>query len=269
MEYIETGRSPASALRAAGGIVPWALGMVMFVLTLVDYSAGWDEPVRDSALVVYAALSAGAAGLARWHRWPLLAATAVGAVLFSSWPGFLSASYYAGTSVRRSAHVVVFACAATVALLGVPALHHALGADFPLGSDHQITATERGFSVLFLIGTPLVLGLWVGARRQVLAALAERAERLEREHTARAEQARTAERTCIAREMHDVVAHKVSLMVLHAGALEVGARDGETTRTAELIRATGREALTNLRVPLCLSRCLVRWRRLGFGGSGK
>ena len=47
--------------------------------------------------------------------------------------------------------------------------------------------------------------------------------------------------------MHDVVAHRVSLMVLHAGALEVNATDARTSDAAALIRSIGREALTNLR----------------------
>jgi signal transduction histidine kinase len=47
--------------------------------------------------------------------------------------------------------------------------------------------------------------------------------------------------------MHDVVAHRVSLMVLHAGALEVNSPDEHTAAAAALIRTTGREALADLR----------------------
>lgn len=101
-------------------------------------------------------------------------------------------------------------------------------------------------TVIFLV-TPLVFGLWVGTRRQLVSRLQERAERLEREQHLLAEQAIGAERTRIAREMHDVVAHRVSLMVLHAGGLEVSATDERTTEAAGLIRTTGREALTELR----------------------
>ncbi|MEU0491628.1 histidine kinase [Nocardiopsis sp. NPDC006139] len=98
----------------------------------------------------------------------------------------------------------------------------------------------------FLI-TPTVMGLWVGTRRQLIDRLHERAERLEREQHLLADQAITAERTRIAREMHDVVAHRVSLMVLHAGGLEVSSDDPRTIETAGVIRTTGREALTELR----------------------
>lgn len=52
--------------------------------------------------------------------------------------------------------------------------------------------------------------------------LQDRADRLEREQHLLASQARMEERTRIAREMHDVVSHRVSLMVVHAGALEAG-----------------------------------------------
>jgi signal transduction histidine kinase len=58
---------------------------------------------------------------------------------------------------------------------------------------------------------------------------------------------RLEERARIAHDMHDVVAHRVSLMVLHAGALEVNTTDDKAAATAALIRTTGREALAQLR----------------------
>ena len=61
------------------------------------------------------------------------------------------------------------------------------------------------------------------------ASLRERAERAEHERELRAEQAKVGERARIAREMHDVLAHKVSLIALHAGALEVNADDERDT----------------------------------------
>jgi len=92
-------------------------------------------------------------------------------------------------------------------------------------------------------------GMFVRARRQLVWSLHDRAVRAEAEQRLLADQARSAERARIAREMHDVVAHRVSLMVLHAGALEVrpDLPPAEVARTAGLIRATARQALEELR----------------------
>ena len=63
-------------------------------------------------------------------------------------------------------------------------------------------------------------GMYVRARRELLASLRERAERAEAEQHEHAEHVRANERERIAREMHDVLAHRISLLSLHAGALE-------------------------------------------------
>src|SRR5439155_422577 len=83
-----------------------------------------------------------------------------------------------------------------------------------------------------------------GARHDLLESLRERAARAEAEQELRAEQARLGERQRIAREMHDVLAHKVSLIALHAGALEVNPAAGaeQVRATAQLIRGTPRHA---------------------------
>ncbi|MFL1378594.1 MULTISPECIES: sensor histidine kinase [unclassified Nocardiopsis] len=112
---------------------------------------------------------------------------------------------------------------------------------------YQASFLGHFFLIIGFLVMPTVMGLWVGTRRQLIDRLHERAERLEREQHLLADQAITAERTRIAREMHDVVAHRVSLMVLHAGGLEVSSEDPRTIETAGVIRTTGREALSELR----------------------
>ncbi|MFE5540624.1 sensor histidine kinase [Streptomyces sp. NPDC056519] len=99
---------------------------------------------------------------------------------------------------------------------------------------------------------PLAVGLWLAARRTLLANLRRQLflSREVRERDIAA--ARTAERSRIAGEMHDVVAHKVSLMVVHAGALEVSSTDPAVIEPASLIRESGREALQELRTVLGL-----------------
>ncbi|MEW2520280.1 sensor histidine kinase [Actinacidiphila alni] len=121
-------------------------------------------------------------------------------------------------------------------------------------------------SVLLALGVtapPVLLGLYVRARRRLVESLRERADGLERElellaekAAERAERARAEERTRIARDMHDVVAHRVSLMVVHAAALKaVALKDpAKASASAELLGDMGREALTELRQMLGVLR---------------
>ena len=106
--------------------------------------------------------------------------------------------------------------------------------------------------VLFVM--PLALaasgwGMFIRARRQLLFSLRERALRAEADQELHQEQARLAERTRIAREMHDVLAHRISLLALHAGGLEVrpDLPPEQVRETAALLRATARQALEELR----------------------
>jgi signal transduction histidine kinase len=92
-----------------------------------------------------------------------------------------------------------------------------------------------------------LLAMYFDARRRLVQALRERAERAERERHLLAEQARTEERARLAGEMHDVVTHRVSLMVLQAGALQVTAPDERTRQAADELRAAGCQALEELR----------------------
>ncbi|MFD5386064.1 sensor histidine kinase [Streptomyces sp. NPDC127074] len=116
---------------------------------------------------------------------------------------------------------------------------------------------------LGLTAPPVLLGLYVRARRRLVESLRERADGLERELSLladraeeRAEWARNEERTRIAREMHDVVAHRVSLMVVHAAALQaVALKDPEkASKNAALVGDMGRQALTELRQMLGVLR---------------
>jgi signal transduction histidine kinase len=92
-------------------------------------------------------------------------------------------------------------------------------------------------------------GLFVRVRREQFLALRERAAQLEAEQRLHIEHARDAERRRIAREMHDVLAHRVSLLSLHAGALEFrrDASPEEVAEAAGVIRETARAALEDLR----------------------
>lgn len=105
--------------------------------------------------------------------------------------------------------------------------------------------------VIGVLITAVVIGwgLFVRARREQMLSLRERAARLEAEQRLRIEHARDAERRRIAREMHDVLAHRVSLLSLHAGALEFrpDAPPEEVAEAAGVIRENAQAALEELR----------------------
>ncbi len=111
-------------------------------------------------------------------------------------------------------------------------------------------------SGLLEAGFVAAAGAYIGARRDLVVALRERAWRAEHDQELRTEQARLGERARIAREMHDVLAHKVSLIAMHAGALEVQSAPSpqQVTDAAALIRTTARQAMEDLREVLGVLR---------------
>ena len=111
-------------------------------------------------------------------------------------------------------------------------------------------------------------GMFIRARRQLLLSLRERALRAEADQELHEEQARVAERTRIAREMHDVLAHRISLLALHAGGLEVrpDLPPEQVRETAALLRSTARQALEELRSVIGVLR-EDAGQRAGAGGT--
>lgn len=99
-------------------------------------------------------------------------------------------------------------------------------------------------------------GTWAQARHALLAALRDRARRAEQEQERRVVEARTAERTRIAREMHDVLAHRLSLLAAAAGAMEYrpDAPPERLSAAAGVIRASAHHALDELREVITLLR---------------
>ncbi|MDY7090238.1 MAG: histidine kinase, partial [Actinomycetota bacterium] len=94
----------------------------------------------------------------------------------------------------------------------------------------------------------VVLGMLTRSHRQLVASWAARAREAEEGQRLRVEQARLAERERLAREMHDVLAHRISLLAVHAGALEVRREaSAEEQRAAGVIRECAHDALEDLR----------------------
>ena len=238
---------PGGVLGAASGTRSardWVVDIVMFLLaaaigifTLVETWADHTGVLAAIDVVVGAT-----ACLALWGRrsHPVpLAAIALVASIFSA--------LAAGSAVMALFNVVIRSSGRTaVALVGLGLLTAAI---FPL-----IYPGRDPYGLQLLVGlliTGVVVGwaLFVRAQRELVRSLREHAGRLEGEQRLRVEQARKAERLRIAREMHDVLAHRVSLLSLHAGALEFhrNAPRDEIAEAAGVIRATAHSALEDLR----------------------
>jgi signal transduction histidine kinase len=107
------------------------------------------------------------------------------------------------------------------------------------------------WAVLVTVGSATLVGWgsYTRARRALLESLRDKARRAEEQQAERVAEARRAERTRIAREMHDVLAHRLSLLATYAGALEYRP-DASPERLAEaagVVRAGVHQALDDLR----------------------
>jgi signal transduction histidine kinase len=104
-------------------------------------------------------------------------------------------------------------------------------------------------SGLLVFGLCVWVGAYIGLRRDHVRSLRERAETAEREQTSRAAQARANERARIAREMHDVLAHRMSLVAMHAGALayRTDLPPEKVAEAAAVVQANAHAALQELR----------------------
>jgi signal transduction histidine kinase len=120
---------------------------------------------------------------------------------------------------------------------------------------HSSGDSLTSFYLVGGLGTAAIVafGMFLRGRRQEQR---ERQRRAEAEQQLRIEKTRHAERTRIAREMHDVLAHRISLLSLHAGALEFrpDAPSDEVARAAAVIRASAHQALEDLRAVIGILR---------------
>jgi signal transduction histidine kinase len=192
------------------------------------------------ALVIADLIAGTLACLAVWlrRRRPVEVALFVGAATaFSTLAGGAAAVALFGVAVRRPFRTV--APVAGVYLATVP---------ISLLIRPEVELAEAAISP-FALAAVVGFGMYVRARKELVRSLAERAERAESEQRLRVEQARHQERARIAREMHDVLGHRLSLLSLHAGALEYGgsASPDDATRAAGVIRESAHQALEDLR----------------------
>jgi signal transduction histidine kinase len=214
------GFSLALGLASSDGVLhgldgyPWPLRVADVVFGGIGYVALWwrrRRPVAFAAYVLVVSLFSTVVG-----GLPLVAALTV--AIHRNWP----------TALVTSA---LLTAVAWPSLLLYP-------------GDSSAEASMLTVSVAMFAVTGW--GMFLRARRLLVASLRGRAERAEQTREEHARHAQIAERQRIAREMHDMLAHRLSLLSVQAGALEVtpaGAGDEAVTEAAAAIRATTHQAL--------------------------
>jgi signal transduction histidine kinase len=221
----------------------WIVDVAMFVVALgigvLALTDTWDGHARWTR--VLDVVVGTAACLALWLRRQRPVGVAVFTVVAST---FFALSGGAGLVAMFNAAIR----APRRALVGIAVLALVSSAIFSGLYRNSYDWFGLIFGVLLIV-VVIGWGLFVRAQRELMTTLRERAARLESEQRLSAERSREAERRRIAREMHDVLAHRLSLLSVHAGALEFrpDASPEEVSQAAAVIRATAREALEELR----------------------
>jgi signal transduction histidine kinase len=223
----------------------WIVDVTMFALALVIGVAVFatSEDLHSEEMTFYDLALGVVAFASLWwrRRYPLavaIIAIAPGAIsAFAAGAGLVA---FFNVAVRGSRGAIVASTVLSVAAGVVYYLVYPDG-DLPFALELLFIAV-----ITFAV---LAWGLFARAQRHLLRSSHERARQLEAEQRAHVEQAREAERRRIAGEMHDVLAHRLSLLSVHAGALEFrpDAPPEEIAGAAAVIRETARSALQELR----------------------
>ncbi|MGW6459319.1 histidine kinase [Streptomyces sp. NPDC055078] len=241
-----TGRAGASRRRPRRTVRDWIVDTVAFALAVfvgmlaaeTTEKAGNPEP-----LILVDQLIGAIACCALWlrRRWPVQLAVILTLVslLFPVAGGAFIVSLFSVAVHRPFRPVALIGLMALVAAISQPLVR-------PDPTSSFLASLIAGLVMVLLA---LGWGMLVRSRRQLVVVLRERAHRAETEAELRAEQAQRLAREAIAREMHDVLAHRLTLLSVHAGALEFrpDAPPAEVARAAGVIRDSAHEALQDLR----------------------
>jgi signal transduction histidine kinase len=221
---------------------PRLVDTALAVLVGLGVMSAWlVDPATDHRPLVGVvfAVAASAPLLVR-RRWPFAALAALVALAFTSpADGALTLPLLALVYTVASTRSWQSAVAAAVIAFGA----HMIYSD-----------TKDVIGPALYCAAVAAVGLYVGSRRTVMEALQERAERLDRERDLLAARAVAEERVRIAQELHDVVAHNVSLIVVQAQALGATVPDERVTDATTGIADLGRQAMSEMHRTLKLLR---------------
>jgi signal transduction histidine kinase len=234
------GRPSPSAIDAAVAVVACVVAELELALSSAIQGSPWVNAIAAAGATLPIALR---------RRWPLAAAVMVAAVVAGqeALGGDLTENSITPLlSLAMVVYGVSAYCDRRRAFVGLAAVLLLLWLEVVL-SDNTV-GSDFLFTALLVFG-PWLVGRIVATRVELAAELSDKADRLEREQDKQAELAVAQERSRIARELHDVVAHNVSVMVVQAAAAR-RMIDNDTNKAKEAlgsVEQTGRAALKEMR----------------------
>ncbi|MFL4473019.1 sensor histidine kinase [Paeniglutamicibacter sp. MACA_103] len=248
------GRFLSQAWRIALGLV---LGFTFFAFAYMDHSFDEASDVDAVGAVIALDMLCGLIALVLYpfrHRFPV--PVTVGLVLLST-PSTLAAGFamLAVVSLATRRRVLEIIGISVLLVVAGFAGEHLVGT-VVLREDDGTTWWQLGIVAVVMVGLLVLTGMYIGGRRQLTESLRRQVNSAVRERQAQIHAAKADERTRIAREMHDVLAHRLSLVALHSGALEYrnDLTPEETKQTAGVIRENSHLALGELREVLGMLR---------------
>ncbi|MEO3828793.1 histidine kinase [Actinomadura sp. B10D3] len=248
-EAVREAKEARAAVRAAPRrVVAGELAMSLTALAL-GFLPLWTSPPSPGLVAATAASACWAALLvpAR-RRWPAATLVATAPVLGGTNVGAIAVlpviAYSTARRIRPARRL--WTMVLVTAAAGLP-----LGVALEMSSSVGLGEALAGYvlSAAFLLPLPAWSGSLMGQRRPLVRLLRERNEYLERAQELTGEKARMKERARIAAEMHDMLGHRLTLISIHTGALEItmAEKAPEVSDQAEVLRTTAAAAMAELR----------------------
>jgi signal transduction histidine kinase len=229
----------------------WLVDVACFLFALVAGAALYSNQVRIEDPPAWQQVAGVAFGLAACTALWVRRRSPVG-VAVAILPVAAFSSFAAPAGLIAFFTVAVYRRFVVVAMVGGLGLGTLAVSYAVIAGERPELQTSYWLSLLSIVLLHIAIaaaGMYVRARRQLLRSLRERAERAVAEQQWHVERAREQERARIAREMHDVLAHRISLLSMHAGSLEFRpeASPDQIARAAGIVRASAHQALQDLR----------------------
>jgi signal transduction histidine kinase len=229
-------------------LVDCVLAVVLTIGALIDAGAFSGRRLGAVSVLSCAALT-GSVALRRRSAVLATVVAATGLVVFERASGYAGDGAFEAAAIAATLYLLGRRARARPALITVLAFVYWLGCSLVAGSSEPGGAVGNSWFWVLCGALPFAVGCTLAVRAAAGDELELAAERLRREQAHRARRAADEERGRMARELHDVVAHCMSVMVVQtSGARRVAAADLEAARDAlEVVERAGREALVELR----------------------